>query len=88
MDDIRYLYIYASTTLGNYHSFRKETEAIGNLILSRGRLCKLSPKGHPEIARAGINMIGVFPKKYFVKITNMFRNIVNVMYARHWKILD
>jgi len=83
MDDIRYLYLYASTTLGNYHSFREETGTMGKLILSRGRLCKLSPKEHPEIARAGINMIGVFPKNYFVKRTNMFRNIVNVMYACH-----
>ena len=81
VDDKNFPDLCASTTLGNCHDFREEIGAMENLVLSRGHICLFSPKGHPEIAGAGIEYDWGVSKKSFARKTSMFQNTVSVMYV-------
>ena len=44
----------AQHVLGNCEDFREEIGAMQELVQSHGNIVQFSPKGHPEIAGAGI----------------------------------
>ena len=83
-DDPDYPELCASTTLENCSDFREETGAMETLILDEGHLCLFSPKGHPEIAGAGIEYDWGVSKKSLGKTTTILLNNVREMYVCRW----
>ena len=81
VDDKVFSDLCASTTLGHCHDFREKIRVMKNLVLSRGHICLFSPKGHPEIAGAGIEYNWGVSKKSSERKTSMFQNNVSVMYV-------
>ena len=70
VDDPDYPEMSASTVLANCEDFKEEVGAMEKLVASHGHICLFSPKGHPEIAGAGIEYDWGVSKKIFRKENN------------------
>ena len=69
-DDPTYPDMSAEAVLANCEDFREETGAMEDLVASYGNIVLFSPKGHPEIAGAGIEYDWGVSKKIFRRTTN------------------
>ncbi len=69
-DDPSYPDMSALAVLANCEDFRQETGAMEDLVASYGNIVLFSPKGHPEIAGAGIEYDWGVSKKIFRRTTN------------------
>ena len=69
-DHQHYPEMSASHVLGNCEDFREEIGAMQDLVQSYGHIVLFSPKGHPELAGAGIEFDWGVSKKDFRRNNN------------------